>query len=103
MAVIALTKDTFNHEVLETDKTVLIDFWADWCGPCKMLSPIVDEIAEEIDDSVKVCKINVDDERELATEFQIRSIPTLAVIKDGKVVNLSVGVKSKPEILNMLK
>ena len=103
MAIVTLTKDTFNQEVLETNKTVLIDFWASWCGPCKMLSPIVDEIADEVDDSVKVCKINVDDERELAMEFQVRSIPTLVVIKDGKVVNMSVGVKSKAEILGMLK
>lgn len=103
MAIITLTKDTFNQEVLETNKTVLIDFWASWCGPCKMLSPVVDEIAGEVDDSIKVCKVNVDDERELAMEFQVRSIPTLAVIKDGKVVNMSVGVKSKAEILGMLK
>ena len=103
MAVITLSNENFNQEVLESDKTVLIDFWASWCGPCKMLSPVVDEIAEEVDSSIKVCKVNVDEQRELATEFQVRSIPTLVVIKNGKVVNQSVGVKPKAEILSMLK
>ena len=103
MAVVTVTAENFNQEVLEADKTVLIDFWASWCGPCKMLSPVVDEIAEEVDSSVKICKINVDEQRGLANEFQIRSIPTLIVIKNGKMVNQSVGVKSKAEILSMLK
>ena len=103
MAVITINSDNFNQEVLDSGKTVLIDFWASWCGPCRMLSPVVDEIAEEADDSIKVCKINVDEQRELATEFQIRSIPTLIVIKNGKVAGQSVGVKSKAEILAMLK
>lgn len=103
MAVITLTNANFNQEVLESDKTVLIDFWASWCGPCKMLSPVVDEIAEEVDSSIKVCKVNVDDERELAMQFQVRSIPTLVVLKNGKVVNQSVGVRPKAEILAMLK
>ena len=77
-------------------------FWAAWCGPCKMLSPIIDQIADEADDSVKICKVNVDEQSELAAQFQVRSIPTLVVIKDGKVDNISVGVKSKEEILAML-
>lgn len=101
MEVIKLTKDNFNKEVLNSDKPVLIDFWAGWCGPCRMMSPVVDEIASERDD-IKVCKVNVDEERELAGLFQISSIPTLAVIKDGNVVGGAVGVRSKREILKML-
>lgn len=101
MAVINLTKDNFNKEVLNSDKPVLIDFFAGWCGPCRMLSPVVDEIANERED-IKVCKVNVDEERELAGLFHISSIPTLAVIKDGNVVGGVVGVRSKREILKML-
>lgn len=101
MAVINLTKDNFNKEVLNSDKPVLIDFFAGWCGPCRMLSPVVDEIANERED-IKVCKVNVDEESELAGLFQISSIPTLAVIKDGNVVGGVVGVRSKREILKML-
>lgn len=102
MSVITVTKENFQSEVLESDKTVLIDFWAEWCGPCRMLSPVVDEIANEQTD-VKVCKVNVDNEPELATQFGVMSIPTLVVIKDGKVVNQSVGVQPKDNILTMLK
>jgi len=102
MAIVALTAENFNDEVLNTNQTVLIDFWASWCGPCKMLSPIIDELAQEVSSDVKICKLNVDDERELAMEFQVRSIPTLVIIRDGKVVTTSVGVKSKAEILSML-
>ena len=80
---------------------MLIDFWANWCGPCRMMGPVVDEIAEERDD-IKVCKVNVDEERELANLFQISSIPTLAVVKDGNVVNGSVGVRPKKDILRMI-
>lgn len=101
MAVINLTKDNFNEVVVNSDKPVLIDFWAGWCGPCRMMSPVVDEIAEERSD-IKVCKVNVDEERELAGLFQIASIPTLAIIKDGKVVNGSVGVRPKKDILKMI-
>ena len=101
MAVINLTKDNFNEVVVNSDKPVLIDFWAGWCGPCRMMSPVVDEIAEERSD-IKVCKVNVDEERELAGLFQIANIPTLAVIKDGKVVNGSVGVRPKKDILKMI-
>ena len=102
MSVITVTKENFQSEVLESDKTVLIDFWAEWCGPCRMLSPVVDEIANEQTD-VKVCKVNVDNEPELATQFGVMSIPTLVVIKDGEVVNQSVGVQPKESILVMLK
>ncbi len=101
MAVINVTKDNFNEVVLNSDKPVLIDFWASWCGPCRMLSPVVDEIAEERDD-IRVCKVNVDEERELAGMFGVSSIPTLAVVKDGRVVNGSVGVRPKRDILRML-
>lgn len=102
MSVITVTKENFQSEVLESDKTVLIDFWAEWCGPCRMLSPVVDEIANEKPD-VKVCKVNVDNEPELATQFGVMSIPTLVVIKDGKVQSQSVGVQPKNNILAMLK
>ena len=101
MAVINLTIDNFKDEVLNSDKPVLIDFWANWCGPCRMMGPVVDEIAEERYD-IKVCKVNVDEERELANLFQISSIPTLAVVKDGNVVNGSVGVRPKKDILRMI-
>ncbi|HIV61967.1 MAG TPA: thioredoxin [Candidatus Butyricicoccus avistercoris] len=102
MSVITVTKENFQSEVLESDKTVLIDFWAEWCGPCRMLSPVVDEIANEKPD-VKVCKVNVDNEPELATQFGVMSIPTLVVIKDGKVQSQSVGVQPKNNILAMVK
>lgn len=102
MSVITVTKENFQSEVLESDKTVLIDFWAEWCGPCRMLSPVVDEIANEQTD-VKVCNVNVDNEPELATQFGVMSIPTLVVIKDGKAVNQSVGVQPKNNILAMIK
>ncbi len=102
MSVLTVTKDNFESDVLKSEKTVLIDFWASWCGPCRMLSPVVDEIAEENPD-ILVGKINVDEEAELAEAFGIESIPTLVVIKDGKPVNGSVGVRSKDEILEMVK
>ena len=101
MSVIKLTKDNFEEEVMKSDKPVLIDFYATWCGPCRMVSPIVDEIAEETSDS-KICKIDVDEEPELVQTFGISSIPTLVVIKDGKVANMSVGAKPKADILRML-
>ena len=102
MSVITVAKENFQSEVLESDKTVLIDFWAEWCGTCRMLSPVVDEIANEKPD-VKVCKVNVDNEPELATQFGVMSIPTLVVIKDGKVQSQSVGVQPKNNILAMIK
>ena len=101
MSLITITKENFENEVMKSDKPVLIDFWASWCGPCRMVLPIVDEIAEEVTDK-KVGKINVDEQPELAKAFSIVSIPTLIVVKDGKVVNTSVGVKPKDAILNML-
>ena len=101
MSVITITKENFNKEVMQSDKPVLIDFWAQWCGPCRMLSPVVEEIAGEVS-SVKVGKVNVDDCPELAGQFGVSSIPALFLIKDGKVVTKSVGVKSKQAILNMI-
>ncbi len=101
MSVITVTSQNFEAEVAASDKTVLIDFWASWCGPCRMLSPIVDEIAEERTD-IKVGKINVDEEPELAGRFGVMSIPTLVVLVGGEVKNKSVGVIPKEKILDLL-
>ena len=101
MRPINITKNNFQTEVMESDKPVLIDFWADWCGPCRMVSPIINEIANERED-IKVCKVDVDEERELAGAFRIMSIPSLVVIKDGKIVNKSVGAIPKDRILSLL-
>ena len=102
MTELQITKDNFEQEVLKSDKPVLIDFWAPWCGPCRMLSPTITEIAEEYKDKVKVGKVNVDEESELASMFRVSSIPLLVVMKDGKVVNSAVGVRPKSQILKML-
>ena len=101
MSVVTVTKQNFEAEVKNSTVPVLVDFWASWCGPCRMLSPLVDEIAEERSD-VKVCKINVDEEQELASEFGVMSIPTLMVFRNGKTENTSVGVVPKAKILEML-
>ncbi len=101
MSVLHITKENFEAEVLKSDKPVLLDFFAVWCGPCKMISPILEEIAEERED-IKVCKVNVDEEPELASQYQVMSIPTLFVIKDGEVTNQSMGAKPKAQILAML-
>ncbi len=101
MSVMNITKQNFQEEVLKSEKPVLLDFWASWCGPCRMVSPIIDEIAEERSD-IKVGKINVDEESELASQFQVMSIPTLVVVKDGRIVNQAVGVRPKAQILSML-
>ena len=100
MSVFKLTKDNF-ETAKTSDKTVLIDFYADWCGPCRMVSPIIDEIASERPD-VLVCKVNVDEEGELAQMFEVSSIPTLVVMKNGEVVNTSIGARAKPIILSWL-
>lgn len=101
MSVLTITQNNFENEVLKSNKPVLLDFWASWCGPCRMLSPVVDEIAEE-NPQIKVGKINVDEEGDLAASFGVMSIPTLVVIKNGQVVNQSVGVVPKQKILGML-
>lgn len=101
MAVMVINKENFQNEVLNSDKPVLLDFYADWCGPCRMVGPIVEEIAGERTD-IKVGKINVDEQSELAAQFGVMSIPMLAVIKNGEVVNRSVGARPKEQILAML-
>ena len=102
MAVLNVNKENFKQEVLESEKTVLVDFYADWCGPCRMVSPIVDEIAAEHPE-YKVVKVNVDAENELASAYGVMSIPTLIVIKEGKVVEQSTGARPKAQILAMLQ
>lgn len=97
-----ITRDNFQQEVLDSKQTVLVDFWASWCGPCRMVAPILDEIARERPD-VKIAKVNVDEQPELAAAYQIMSIPTLIVMKDGKIVNQSMGARPKQQILDLLK
>ncbi|MEA4922512.1 MAG: thioredoxin [Eubacteriaceae bacterium] len=101
MAVIEITKENFEAEVLKADKPVLVDFWAPWCGPCRMVGPVVEEISGERDD-IKVGKINVDEQQELAMKFSVMSIPTLIVFKNGEIAAKDVGAKPKEEILQML-
>ena len=101
MSVVTINKENFNTEVLQSDKTVLLDFWASWCGPCRMLSPVVDQVAEERPD-IKVGKVNVDEQPELAAQFGVMSIPALLVLKNGKVVNQSVGSRPKAGVLALL-
>ncbi len=101
MALIHITKDNFNKEVMETEKVVLLDFWATWCGPCQMIAPVLDEIAEECPD-ITVGKIDVDKEQDLAMSFGITSIPTLIVIKNGKAVDKAIGMRAKNQIIEMI-
>lgn len=102
MSALHITKENFDQEVLNADRPVLIDFWAGWCGPCQMLLPVVEELAGEVEHA-KICKINVDEQPELAQQFQVMTIPTLVVMNGGKVLDRSVGVKPKEEILKMLE
>ena len=102
MGIIKANSQNFEEEVIKSEKIVLVDFYADWCGPCKMLSPIIDEVAEENDD-IKVVKVNVDDSQDLAMKYQVMSIPTLVVIKNGSEINRSVGLIDKAQILNLIK
>ncbi|MBR3955435.1 MAG: thioredoxin [Clostridia bacterium] len=96
-----INKNNFEQEVLHSDKPILLDFWASWCGPCRMIAPFIDEIANERND-IKVAKVNIDEEPELAVKYQVMSIPSLLVIKDGKVVNQAVGAMPKDKILSLL-
>ena len=101
--IMNITSKNFENEVLNSDVPVLVDFWASWCGPCKMMSPVVEEIAKEMEGKAKVCKINVDEEQELAMKYSIMSIPTFLVFKDGKVTNSTLGVQDKQKIIELLK
>ena len=103
MAEIILNKDSFSKEVMESNTPVLVDFFATWCGPCKMIAPIIEEIAEEYEGSVKVCKIDVDEAPEIATRFRVMSIPTLILFNNGEVVDISVGYTTKETIEKMLE
>ena len=102
MAELTITTDNFEEEVLHSDKPVLLDFWAPWCGPCRMVAPLVEEIAEEYEGKAKVGKVNVDEQPRLARSFRVLSIPTLVVMKDGKPVNTAVGYRSKEQLAAML-
>ena len=101
MSVLKITNDNFNEEVLNSDKTIIVDFYADWCGPCKMMSPIIDKIAEE-NEEIKVGKLNVDDAQDIAMKYNVMSIPTIIIFKNGNEFKRFIGVTSKSEILNAL-
>lgn len=103
MAELKITSANFEEEVLKSDKPVLIDFWATWCGPCRMLAPVIEEIAEEYEGKIKVGKINVDEEIQLAQSFRVASIPTVVLMKDGKLVNQTVGFQPKESIVKMFE
>ena len=102
MAVVLVTNETFEKEVMQAEGKVLVDFWASWCGPCRMLGPVIDQLGNELTD-VKVCKIDVDANQELAGKYKVETIPTLVVLEGGKEIKRSVGVQPKPAILAMLK
>lgn len=103
MSEITITKANFDTEVMHSDRPVLLDFWATWCGPCRMLSPVIAEIAKEYGDRIKVGKVNVDEEEELAAAFHVESIPMVVLMKDGKVVDTSVGYRPKEDLVKMLE
>ena len=102
MNITELNKENFEKEVLQSEKPVLIDFWAIWCGPCRMMSPIVDEIAETMGEKVKVCKVNIDENQELAEKYGVMTIPTFLVIKNGSEVGRTIGVQPKEDILKLI-
>lgn len=101
--VVVLTKDNFDQEVIKSDKPVLIDFWATWCGPCRAVAPIMDELAEAFDGKAKICKLNVDDEGEIAQKFRIMSIPTVMLYKNGEMVDKVIGARSKDEFAKLIE
>lgn len=103
MSVMKITQATFDADVMKSDKPVLIDFWAPWCGPCKMLGPVIEEVSREAGEGVKIGKVNVDEEPELASAFGVSSIPTLVIMKNGKPVHSAVGLRSKSEIASMIR
>ena len=103
MSALNINKNNFVEEVMNSDKTGFVDFWAVWCGPCRMLAPVIDELSEEFAETAVFGKVNVDEEQELAAQFGVMSIPTLMVVKNGEVVNKSVGAKNKQQILAMLE
>ncbi len=100
--ILELTKENFDKEVIQSDKPVLVDFWAAWCGPCRMVAPIIEQVAEEFQGKAKVAKVNVDEQSELAQQYKIMSIPTLIIFNDGKIAESAVGAKSKNDLSNML-
>lgn len=100
--IINLTKENFNQEVLNSDKLVLVDFWAQWCGPCRMVSPIIDELSEDYDEKIKVGKINVDEQGELSAQYRVMSIPTIMLFKGGQIVDKVVGARSKDEFSRLI-
>ena len=103
MSVLKVSNENYKEEVLDSEKTVLVDFYADWCGPCKMMAPVVEEISEELQDKVKVCKVNVDENQDLAMQYGIMSIPTLVFIKNGKLEKTLVGLRDKQELIPVLE
>ena len=103
MSVINLTSENFEKEVLKEEKPILIDFWASWCGPCKMMGPVVEQIAEDAKDVVKVCKLNIDEELNLATKYNVMSIPTFILFKDGKEVERRIGAMPKEELMKIFE
>lgn len=103
MAELKITRENFENEVMKSNISVLIDFWAPWCGPCRMMGPIIEQLAEEYEGKAKVCKVNVDEEGELSQAFGVMSIPTIVLVKDGKVVKQAVGARPKAEVEAMLQ
>lgn len=103
MSVLKVSNENYKEEVLDSEKKVLVDFYADWCGPCKMMAPVVEEISEELQDKVKVCKVNVDENQDLAMQYGIMSIPTLVFIKNGKLEKTLVGLRDKQELISVLE
>lgn len=102
MAEVVLNRDNFNEEVLRSEKTVLVDFWATWCGPCRMIAPVLEDLADEYEETLKVCKVNVDEEPELAAQFHVSLIPTLMIVKNGEIVRTTTGYHTKEQILELL-